>query len=196
MSSTVYTPSQVAKMTSISLAALRNYCDRYAEWFSAGAVPQKGQPREFTADDVRLVQFIRDRTGREPKQTHDEIEQALRAGEFDAFVASHPDSPAAQADAPPDVGADDSMSRDIVPPAQIAALQIMLRDYSQREALLQQRADLAAQAAAVRERELQAEIAGLQNALGKAQGELAAVKSGRYRAPRWWRAVFGGRESE
>lgn len=191
MSSTVYTPSQVAKMTSISLAALRNYCERYANWFSAGAVPQKGKPREFTADDVRLVQFIRDRTGREPKQTHDEIEQALRAGEFDEFVASHPDGgQAAQGDAPPDVSADDSMSRDIVAPAQIAALQIMLRDYSQREALLQQRADQAAQAAAARERELQTQIAGLQRELGRVEGELTTIKA---RRPWWqrWRSTGG-----
>ena len=181
MSSTVYTPSQVTTMTNISLAALRNYCERYADWFSAGAVPPKGQPREFTADDVRLVQFIRDRTGREPRQTHGEIVQALRAGEFDTFVASHPDG-AGLGDAPSDVGADDTMSRDIVAP-QIQALQIMLRDYTQREALLQQRADLAAQAAAARERELQTEIAELQRSLGRVEGELQAIKS---RRP-WWR---------
>ena len=137
MGSTVYTPSQVTKMTSISLAALCNYCERYSDWFSPGAAPSKGTPREFTADDVRLVQFIRDRTKRDPKQNHDEIEQALRAGEFAEFVASHPDGAtgqAAQGDAPPDGAVvDDTQSRDIVP-AQIQALQIMLRDYSQREA--------------------------------------------------------------
>lgn len=192
MGSTVYTPSQVTKMTSISLAALRNYCERYSDWFSPGAAPSKGTPREFTADDVRLVQFIRDRTKRDPKQNHDEIEQALRAGEFDEFVASHPDGAgqAAQGDAAPDVGADDSMSRDIVAPAQIAALQIMLRDYSQREALLQQRADQAALAAAERERELQTQIAGLQRELGRVEGELTTIKA---RRPWWqrWRSTGG-----
>lgn len=186
MGSTVYTPSQVVKMTSISLAALRNYCERYSDWFSPGAAPPKGTPRQFTADDVRLVQFIRDRTGREPKQNHDEIEQALRDGEFAEFVASHPDGAAGQAaqgDAhPAGAGVDEPMSRDIVP-AQIAALQIMLKDYSQREAVLQQRADQAALAAAARERELQAEIAGLQRDLGRVEGELQAIKS---RRP-WWR---------
>lgn len=173
-------------MTSISLAALRNYCERYSDWFSPGAVPPKGQPREFTADDVRLVQFIRDRTA-DRKQNHDEIEQALRAGEFGEFVASHPapTTQAAQGDAPPDgagvASAEESMSRDIGP--QIQALQIMLRDYTQREALLQQRADQAAQAAAARERELQTEIAELQRSLGRVEGELQAIKS---RRP-WWR---------
>ena len=185
MSSTVYTPAQVAKTTGISLAALRNYGERYSDWFSPGAAPPKGQPREFTADDVRLVQFIRDRTGGEPKQNHDEIEQALRAGEFAEFVASQPDGPtgqAAQGDAPPDgAGGDEGMSRGMVP--QIQALQIMLRDYTQREALLQQRADQAALASAARERELQTQIAGLQRDLGRVEGELQAIKA---RRP-WWR---------
>ena len=184
MSSTVYTPSQVTKMTGLSLAALRNYCERYSDWFSPGAAPPKGTPREFTADDVRLVQFIRDRTSREPKQNHDEIEQALRDGEFAEFAASHPDAgQAAHVEAPVEgAGVDDTMSRDIVP-AQIAALQIMLRDYTQREAVLQQRADQAALAAAERERALQTEIAGLQRDLGRVEGELQAIKS---RRP-WWR---------
>ena len=185
MSSTVYTPSQVTKMTGLSLAALRNYCERYSDWFSPGAAPPKGQPREFTADDVRLVQFIRDRTGGEPKQNHDEIEQALRAGEFAEFVVSHPDGTtgqAAQGDAAPDgAGGDEGMSRGMVP--QIQALQIMLRDYTQREALLQQRADQAALASTARERELQTQIAGLQRDLGRVEGELQAIKA---RRP-WWR---------
>lgn len=174
-------------MTSLSLAALRNYCERYSDWFSPGAVPAKGQPRQFTADDVRLVQFIRDRTAGDQKQNHDEIEQALRAGEFAEFVASHPDGatgPAAHVEAPVEgAGVDDGMSRDILPPAQIQALQIMLRDYTQREALLQQRADQAALAAAARERELQTQIAGLQRDLGRVEGELQSIKA---RRP-WWR---------
>ena len=57
MSSTVYTPSQVTKMTGLSLAALRNYGERYSDWFSPGAAPPKGTPREFTADDVRPVSY-------------------------------------------------------------------------------------------------------------------------------------------
>lgn len=184
MSNTTYTPAQVVKMTGLSLAAIRNYCDRYAEWFSAGAVPPKGQPREFTARDVDLVHFIRSRTSQPAPLSHAAVEQALRDGDFETFVASHPAvaSQAAQGDAPPDgaAAADDTMSRDIV---QIQALQIMLRDYTQREALLQQRADQAAQAAAARERELQTEIAELQRSLGRVEGELQAIKS---RRP-WWR---------
>ena len=181
MSSTTYTPAQVVKMTGLSLAAIRKYCDRYAEWFSAGAVPPKGQPREFSARDVDLVHFIRSRTGPPLALSHDAVEQALRTGEFDEFVASHPpgDGQAAPGEAP----VEDNQSRDMAAPAQIQALQIMLRDYTQREALLQQRADQAAQAAAARERELQAEIAELQRSLGRVEGELQAIKS---RRP-WWR---------
>jgi len=169
-------------MTSLSLAALRNYCERYSDWFSPGAVPPKGQPRQFTADDVRLVQFIRDRTAGDQKQNHDQIEQALRAGEFAEFVASPPAAgQAAHVEAPVEGAADDTMSRDIGP--QIQALQIMLRDYTQRETVLQQRADQAALAAAARERELQTQIAGLQRDLGRVEGELQAIKA---RRP-WWR---------
>lgn len=184
MSSTTYTPAQVVKMTGLSLAAIRNYCDRYAEWFSAGAVPPKGQPREFTARDVDLVHFIRSRTSQPAPLSHAAVEQALRDGDFETFVASHPAGAgqAAHVEAPVEGVADDTMSRDIVAP-QIQALQIMLRDYTQREALLQQRADQAAQAAAARERELQTEIAELQRSLGRVEGELQAIKS---RRP-WWR---------
>lgn len=184
MSSTTYTPAQVVKMTGLSLAAIRNYCDRYAEWFSAGAVPPKGQPREFTARDVDLVHFIRSRTSQPAPLSHAAVEQALRDGDFETFVASHPAGAgqAAHVEAPVEGVADDTMSRDIVAP-QIQALQIMLRDYTQREALLQQRADQAAQAAAAREREFQSEIAELQRSLGRVEGELQAIKS---RRP-WWR---------
>ena len=185
MSSATYTPAQVVKMTGLSLAAIRNYCDRYAEWFSAGAVPPKGTAREFSARDVDLVHFIRSRTIPPLSLSHDQIEQALRAGEFSEFVASHPAGAtvqAAQGDAPPD-GDEDPQPRDAVVPAQIQALQIMLRDYTQRETVLQQRADQAAQAAAARERELQTQIAGLQRDLGRVEGELQAIKA---RRP-WWR---------
>ena len=184
MSSATYTPAQVVKMTGLSLAAIRNYCDRYSEWFSAGAVPPKGTAREFSARDVDLVHFIRSRTIPPLALSHDQIEQALRAGEFAEFVASHPDGATVQAahvEAPVEGAADDTMSRDIGP--QIQALQIMLRDYTQREALLQQRADQAALAAAARERELQTQIAGLQRDLGRVEGELQAIKA---RRP-WWR---------
>ena len=185
MSSTTYTPAQVVKMTGLSLAAIRNYCDRYAEWFSAGAVPPKGQPREFTARDVDLVYFIRSRTSQPAPLSHAAVEQALRDGDFETFVASHPAGAgqAAHVEAPVEgaASAEESMSRDIGP--QIQALQIMLRDYTQREALLQQRADQAALAAAARERELQTQIAGLQRDLGRVEGELQAIKA---RRP-WWR---------
>ena len=184
MSSATYTPAQVVKMTGLSLAAIRNYCDRYAEWFSAGAVPPKGTAREFSARDVDLVHFIRSRTSPPLALSHDLIEQALRDGEFEAFVASHPDAgQAAHVEAPVEgAGVDDTMSRDIVP-AQITALQIMLKDYGQREAVIQQRADQAALTAAARERELQTQIAGLQRDLGRVEGELQAIKA---RRP-WWR---------
>ena len=61
-------------------------------------------------------------------------------------------------------------------------LEIVLKDYSLREAALQQRIDQTAQAAAERERALQAEIASLQRELGRVEGELSTIKS---RRP-WW----------
>lgn len=174
MGGTTYTPAQVAQMVGVSLAGIRNYCQRYSEFFSPGAVPPKGQPREFTADDVRLVQFIRDRTGAKQPQQHDQIVQALRAGELADY---HPAADAAAVDEDAE-----SMSRDILLAPQIAALQIVLKDYSLREAALQQRIDQTAQAAAERERALQAEIASLQRELGRVEGELSTIKS---RRP-WW----------
>jgi hypothetical protein len=43
---------------------------------------------------------------------------------------------------------------------------------------------------------LQAEVQRLAGELGQAQGELAGYKAAQYRAPKWWRSIFGGRAGE
>ena len=91
-----FSPSSVAKATGVSLAAIRSYCERYSDYLSPGARPAKGQPREFTADDVRLIAFIRKKTS-PGGVSHSEIIQAIEAGELVEFT--HWQTPADQVDA-------------------------------------------------------------------------------------------------
>lgn len=175
--SATFSPSQVAEMTGVSLAAIRNYGERFAGHFSPGATPPKGQPREFTAEDIRLIGFIRAKTGE--GLSLDQVAQAIEAGELEEFDHWQP---AAEVESgtrsqPQPAGAA------LVPSAQVQALQALLEDYRRREETVQARADQAAAAAQERERSLQDQLAALQRELGKAEGELAALKS---RRP-WWK---------
>ena len=187
--SATFSPSQVAAMTGVSLAGIRSYCDRFAAYFSSGATPPKGTAREFTAEDVRLVGFIRAKTTE--GLSHAQVAQAIDAGEAAEFTQGQaypaadvedvdPSSPA-PAQPSPTGGA-------LVTAAQTQALQTLLEDYRRREETIQARAEQIQAAAQDRERALHDQIAALQRELGKAEGELAALKS---RRP-WWRAIFGG----
>lgn len=177
--SATFSPSQVAEMTGVSLAAIRNYGERFAGHFSPGATPPKGQPREFTAEDIRLIGFIRAKTGE--GLSLDQVAQAIKAGELEEFDHWQPapevESGTRSQPQPQPAGAA------LVPSAQVQALQALLEDYRRREETVQARADQAAAAAQDRERSLQDQLAALQRELGKAEGELAALKG---RRP-WWK---------
>lgn len=174
--SATFSPSQVAEMTGVSLAAIRNYGERFAGHFSPGATPPKGQPREFTAEDIRLIGFIRAKTGE--GLSLDQVAQAIEAGELEEFDQWQPEP--IEAEVPP---RGQPQPAPLVPAAQVQALQALLEDYRRREETIQNRADVAAGEARERERGLQDQIAALQRELGKAEGELEALKS---RRP-WWR---------
>ena len=186
--SATFSPSQVAEMTGVSLAAIRNYCERFPGYFSPGATPPKGQPREFTAEDVRLIGFIRTKTGE--ALSLDQVAQLIDAGEMEEFdYWQPPPAPGREGEADPRPVAPASSSTGstaLATAAQVQALQVLLEEYRRREEAIQARADQAAGAAQDRERALQDQIAALQRELGKAEGELAALKS---RRP-WWK-VWG-----
>ncbi len=185
MPTNTFSPSTVARMTGVSLAAIRAYCERYAAYLSPGASPPKGAPREFTAADIKTIAFIRDRT-RPGQVSHEEVIRAIEAGELAEFTwsaaapADAEQDPQPQAQTQPQAPAAET---GLITGAQVQALQVLLDDYRRREETLQARTLEVAAAAQLRERELHDQIAALQRELGKAEGELSALKQ---RRP-WWR---------
>ena len=170
-----YLPSQAQAICNISASTLRNYTRDFARWFTTEATTV---PRKFTADDLRLIAFIRYRT-QEKQERIDAVQAALDAGAMDTFEWQAPQRPQQP------TAAQDSEAGVLVPLESLRLHQALLSESQRRE-------EQAASEAA----ELRTRIEALQNELGRAQGELAAVKSSRYRAPRWWRSLFGGRSAE
>jgi hypothetical protein len=82
MPDTLISPASAAKSAGISKSSLRNHTTNptYATLFSEYA---RRTPRLFTIDDVRLLRFIGQQTGQ--GQTHEQVAEAVRAGELDAF---------------------------------------------------------------------------------------------------------------
>ncbi len=185
-----YSPKDVRDLTGASESAVRNYCRDYERWLSTEATTV---PRRFTAQDVKLVAFIIDRTKRQ-NQNHADVTAALQAGELEQFAW----------DAPPSVtvrsgeaqGPQGEQSTALVPLAFLEAANELRLDALRREQEARIEAQQREQAAQARERELQDQVVELQRQVGELAGELKAVKAQRRQAPKWWRAVFGGRESE
>ena len=176
--SAYYTTSQAAAITGASLQTIRGYTKLYQRYFSTEATPESGQSRRFTPDDLRLIRFCLELA--QQNITREQIGDRLAAGELANFAWQPAQQPqdATQEPAP-------SSSTMLVPYERLQAAQVLLQDAQRREA------GSAAQVAT-----LQSEVQRLTLELGKAQGEAATLKSARYTAPRWWRAVFGGRAEQ
>lgn len=166
----LYTTKQASTATGVSGQAIRTYTARYERYFSAEATPGPGRDRRYTSEDVRLIAFIaaQTRTG----ANHDDVQDQLANGALDSFVWE----PAAHRDA---TETPDSTEAHLVPLERLQAAHALLQDAQRRE-----------DEAKAQTEALQAEIQRLTLELGQAQGKLAAT----YRAPRWWRALFGGGE--
>ena len=80
-------------MTGVSIAGVRNYTNRpeLAAYFGEGARPGPGEARAFTAQDVRFVAFIKDRT--DQGLTYAQVAQAVEAGELEEFTHWSPPEP-------------------------------------------------------------------------------------------------------
>lgn len=165
-----YLPNQAQTLCNVSASTLRNYTKDFARWFTTEATTV---PRKFTVDDLRLIAFIRHRT-QERQERIDAVQAALDAGALVTFEWQPPQQPQQATEEETGV---------LVPLESLRLHQALLAEAQRRE-----------EQASAETADLRARIETLQNELGKAQGELAAVKAGRYRAPKWWRAVFGGRE--
>ena len=183
-----YSPKDVRTITGASESAVRNYCRDYERWLSTDAT---SIPRRFSAEDVKLIAFVIDCTKKQNKR-HDEVLIALQAGELDAFAWEAPPQPTVSPETAqaPQVDASTAM----VPYAHLRAAELLMAKAEQREQALAEREREREQEAALRERELQAHIEDLQRQVGELSGELKAVKAHRRQAPKWWRAMFGGRE--
>ena len=176
--SAYYTTSQAATITGASLQTIRGYTKLYQRYFSTEATPESGQSRRFTPDDLRLIRYCLELA--QQNLTRDQIADRLAAGDLSNFTWQ----PAQQ---PPDATQEPAPSHStaLVPYERLQAAQVLMQDAQRREA------EAAAQVAT-----LQSEVQRLTLELGKAQGEAATLKSSRYSAPRWWRAVFGGRQGD
>lgn len=177
-----YSTKQAAELTGASRQIIRTYTNTYQRHFSTeGAPAQPGQPRRFTAGDLKLIRFIYTSTA-EQKLTHEQVQDRLAAGHLEQFAWQPPDATgdAEQGEKPAEIP-----STALVPVERLQAAQALLLDAQRRES-----------EAADRVHALQDRLAALERELGKAQGELAAHKALQRKPPAWWLKLFGGRQSE
>lgn len=176
-----YTTKEAAEITGASRQIIRTYTETYRRYFSAEGAPAQGMPRRFTRDDLRLIKYVHQSTAL--GLLRNEVSERLAAGEFANFDWEPP-AISARSDYSERLAAESDESTALVPLERLQAAQALMQDAQRRES------EAVAQVTA-----LQEQVQALSLELGKAQGELSAVKGARYRAPAWVRAIFGGRES-
>lgn len=171
MATAMYSTKQASELTGASPQVIRQYTGRYARYFSTEATPEPGQPRRFTPDDVKLIRFIYDATGRQALG-HEDVAQALESGARDNFEWDPPE--VTPHDAQESLQGDTAL---LVPVTQLRAAQALLEDARQREQSAHEEAE-----------RLRNEINRLQRELGKAEGALQAYKE---QSRPWWGRWFG-----
>lgn len=172
--SELYTVAEASKLTGIAKPTLRAYTNRYARFLSTEATPEQGAERNFTESDLKVLAFVYAFTS--AGKTHDQAIEALSAGELESFDWQPPEpEPESQQSA-------ESTGEALVPASRLQAAQVLVQDAQERERAAQEQISA-----------LQARIEHLSQELGKAQGELAGFHRAQYRAPAWWRSLFGGR---
>ena len=176
-----YTPKQASDLTGASRQILRTYTQRYARYLSTDATPEPGYERRFTPADLKVLAFVYQRTAAGEK--HERILERLAAGELEQFAWQAPEAPPAPAQAAESAASDTSSM--LIPYERLQAAHALMQDAQRRE-----------EAAAEQVAALQAEVQRLSLELGQARGEAATLQASRYRAPKWWRAIFGGRAAE
>ena len=207
-----YSTKEASDITGASTPAIRTYTTTYARYFSTEATPEPGMPRRFTTADLKLIAFVY-HLGERESATKEKVLERLAAGDLDHFAWQPPEEPENAAQGGPAAeSASSAASGALVPIERLQAAHALMADAQRREeqalaqvATLQSEVQRlsqalgkaegeAAVAAAAQVAAVQSEVQRLTLELGKAQGEAATLKSSRYTAPRWWRAVFGGRQ--
>lgn len=78
--------TEAAKIVDVSTQTIRDWSDRYAEFLSPSARPEKGEIRDFTEDDIRVLLTIKRDADR--RLTPEEMIRILQSGDR---VAEIPD---------------------------------------------------------------------------------------------------------
>lgn len=173
----LYTVSEASKLTGIAKPTLRAYTNRYATYLSTEATPEQGAERSFTESDLKVLAFVYQYTS--AGKTHEQALEALSAGELERYDWQIPESE------PERPQSAEGSSEALVPVSRLQAAQLLVQDAQERERAAQEQVSA-----------LQAKVEQLSQELGKAQGELQGFRSAQYRAPAWWRSLFGGRAEE
>jgi len=182
----LYSTQEAADLIACSKAAIRSYTTKFARYLSTDATPPAGQPRRFSATDLRTLHFIY--THASAGRTHDAIEPLLADNDS---LAAHPwQTPDATPSAKPG------------PASPTTALTTTPADDSRLDTLLRTLAGLMApgggrhpddiQRIAELERRLaeqQQRIETLQLDLGVARGRLAALTE--QQSTHWWHGWLG-----
>ena len=194
-------------MTGVSIAGVRNYTNRpeLAAYFGEGARPGPGEARAFTAQDVRFVAFIKDRT--DQGLTYAQVAQAVEAGELEEFTHWSPPEPEEAPSRGHQVEAgEDSTALTTGEAAQaLAVFQEVIADLRAAHAQERARADqLAEEVRTERAKvdryrgDVQATIetyeearAELREEIGRLRGQLEEIKAARARRPAWLRWLAG-----
>lgn len=177
----LYTPKQVTEIAGISLASVRNYTDRYRQWYSPQATPPPGKARLFTEADLLLTCYIAQTT--QAGSTHGDIAAHLEKSRGVPSDFAEAWQLPAQAHSPQEEEAQAQTTNAMVPGDQARALWAMVeQQIAQAQALAEKervRADRLQQEALERERALLAQLAEKERAVGELAGELRAVKEQR-----------------
>ena len=205
--SATFSPKQVAEMTGVSIAGVRNYTNRpeLAAYFGEGARPGPGEARAFTAQDVRFVAFIKDRT--DQGLTYAQVAQAVEAGELEEFTHWSPPEPEEAPSRGHQVEAGEESTALTTGEAgqALAVFQEVIADLRAAHAQERARADqLAEEVRAERAKvdryrnDVQATIetyeearAELREEIGRLRGQIEEIKAARARRPAWLRWIAG-----
>lgn len=74
----MYKVGEVAKLFGVNDQTIRVWCKQFADYLSAGAVPEKGAARDFADDDLKVFRYVQYALSR--GHSYDEVWSQLRDG--------------------------------------------------------------------------------------------------------------------
>lgn len=150
-----YSAGAAARVVGISVASVRGYSARFAQFLSPGASPGPGKPRVLTETDLRIMRFVAHYTAQ--GETWEAVSVRLERGEVATFDWAPMPAPSEQ-----------------TPETALAVLPAVLGEIMQRLED-ERRHDL--DAARAREDELTRQLLDAREKIGRLEGELSAVRT-------------------